>query len=187
MRCESGHCGEAESRLIVVVPYTRRPAWGWRESRGVPWPVHYVDVSGGEDAYWRLLASLWSRGGDFLVVEHDVVPTVEALRDLVDCPKRWCAQPYPYVGGVQHGLACTKFTAAAIKAVPDLWTVVAGMSDHLHGPKHWCRLDGWSNRVLTSRGVIRCDHHVEVWHEHAVTSHGCEILHAGAQPLVGAH
>jgi hypothetical protein len=169
---------------LVVIPYTRPPVWPWPVAASMATRPRYVDVSGGEDTYWELLASLWADRQDVIVVEHDVTPDAEALDDLATCDRRWCAQPYPYLyGRANWGLACTKFTAAAMDAAPDLWAHVAVMSDHLHPPKHWCRLDAWSHRVLTSRGVNRHDHGLTVGHAHESTSHGCEVEHAAASAV----
>lgn len=160
---------------LVVVPYTRRPAWPWTASAPLAAHVRYVDVSGSNDAYWELLASLWEDRRDFILVEHDVVPDAAALADLDGCDRRWCAQPYPYLyGRMNWGLACTRFTAAAMEAVPDLWAQVAAMSDHLHPPRHWCRLDSWSHRILSTSGLYRHDHGLAVKHTHTCTSHGCD-------------
>lgn len=168
---------------LVVVPYTRPPAWPWPDASKLVTRPRYVDVSSSEDAYWQLLSSLWADGQDVVIVEHDVIPDADAIEDLLDCPEPWCAQPYPYVyDRLNWGLACTMFTATAMKRVPDLWTHVAVMSDYLHPPLHWCRLDAWSHRVLTAHGIDRHDHGLQVWHERDTTSHGCEVLHAAAGP-----
>jgi len=161
---------------LVVVPYTRPPAWGWRDAWGTIATPRFVDVSRAPDAYWELLAALWGDRRDFILVEHDVVPDLAALEDLEDCDRRWCAQPYRYLHGqLNWGLSCTRFRRAAMDATPDLWARVAVMSDHLHGPKHWCRLDAWSYRLLNQAGVQRHDHGLTVWHTHERSSHGCEL------------
>lgn len=153
--------------MHVLIPSTRRPAW----SGG-----RIVRLGRGDDAYWRFWRRVWAAGRTVIVVEHDITPTPQALADLDGCGSPWCAQPYPYMGGLYRGLGCTRFTAALMAAVPDLWERVAKMSDATHPPMHWCRLDAWATRVLTGDGWRRCEHHVPVghtWESGRGASHGC--------------
>lgn len=132
-----------------------------------------ADVSGSEAAYWGLLAGLWSAGEAFAIVEHDIVPSAEALGSLASCGGDWCACAYPYVNGLYAGLGCARFSAAITGRHPDLMDVVAGMSDATHPPRHWCRLDGWMRSVLMQRGEGQCTAHPEAGHPSRAPSHGC--------------
>lgn len=151
----------------ILIPATRAPAWdGGR----------VVRLSSRDDAYWRFWRSVWTAGRTVIVVEHDITPTPEALADLEGCRSPWCAQPYPYMGGMYRGLGCVKFTGGLIAATPRLWERVALMSDRDHVPKHWCRLDAWSAQVLTGDGWKRCEHNTAVghdWEPGRGPSHGC--------------
>lgn len=167
--------------MIVVCPRTGdgpRP-----ETRSAldatTWEWAGADVSASDDAYWRLLAGLWRDGASsgFLsvaVVEHDIIVTQEALDSLAGCDADWCACPYPYLrGDLYAGLGCTRFRAALMARHPGLLDVVATMSDAGHGPKHWCRLDGWMSQVLASRGERQCRDHPVVGHLGRAPAHGC--------------
>ena|SRR5579863_5108194 len=40
------------------------------------------------------LRRLWDYEGDIIVMEHDVVPTVDMAREMLACPSIWCTQLY---------------------------------------------------------------------------------------------
>lgn len=153
--------------MHVLIPATRVPAF----SGGTVVHLRRTD----DEAYWRFWRRVWTRRETVIVVEHDITPTPEALADLEACPGGWCAQPYPYInGGSYTGLGCVKFTSALMGAVPDLWDRVAAMSDSSHPPRHWCRLDAWSQQILQGLGHRRCNHRIKVGHTpHGGSSHGC--------------
>jgi len=119
------------------------------------WDVAFVDVSGSDEAYWELLASLWANRRTFICVEHDVVVRPGTLDALVECHEPWCSYQVPYVGRVYAGLSCAKFSAGLIARYPDALDVVGELSDEDHPPKHWCRLDSWlQSHVLNPGGEI---------------------------------
>jgi hypothetical protein len=134
-----------------------------------------VDVSGADDAYFGLLAELWSEQQPFIIVEHDVVVNVRAMVSLELCANEWCGCPYRYLGGTIVGLGCTKFAAALMHEIPDLFDLVAHLEDDTHPPRHWCRLDAWVQRAMADLHSddptvpIRCIEHPEV--DHLVGSH----------------
>lgn len=150
--------------MKVLIPATRDPAWTGGQI------IHLAGV----DAYWRFWSDLWAVGESVIVVEHDIVPSGPAIADLVTCAGEWCSQPYPYFVGDYHGLGCVKFTGTFIAKTQGLWDQVAAMSDPQHPPKHWCRLDGWAQIVLTQRGLTPCRHSTLVEHSNpGRPSHGC--------------
>jgi hypothetical protein len=156
----------------VIAPETRAAL----DASGYPWEAR--DVSGSESAYWELLAELWGAGEAFALVEHDVIPSAEVLASLGACQADWCAAPFPYVNGLIAGLGCTRFRPGIITRNPDLLNVVALMSDEKHPPRHWCRLDAWTDLVLSRRGERRCRDHPQAGHLGRSPSHGC----AGGPP-----
>ena len=123
----------------VVMPYTRLRPEVVEALAG--WDVAFVDVSGSDDAYWQLLANLWSEGRSFLIVEHDVVVRPDTLGELEQCHHPWCSFQVPYVGKLYAGLSCAKFSAALIARYPDALNRIAELEDEDHPPKFWCRLD----------------------------------------------
>lgn len=168
--------------MRVLAPFTRRhiravTALG---ATGRSWQSAWV---GGSDIdYYALLASVWAAGESFCLVEHDVVVTPTALSELEACESDWCAFQTPYragAGGVHAGLGCVKFSAALLARVPDAMRDVARMSDPVHPPMHWCRLDHWLQTVALPGARERmCVHGPPLEHlrDHdgpPTPSHGC--------------
>lgn len=131
---------------------------------------------GADDAaYFRLLAGLWAKGSAFTLVEHDVIPSVDALASFDLCPNEWCAAPYPYAGGLYCGLGCTRFRQGIMSRHPDLFAAISGLADAKHPPMHWCRLDFLISQALSGLGERRCEGHPPVGHRHSVPTHDCTI------------
>lgn len=130
-------------------------------------------MSGSDTAYWALLAELWAAGGDFAVVEHDVVPPEGGMASFDACEREWCAARYPYLAGTYPGLGCARFRSPLIARHPDLMDVVAVMSNEDHGPRHWCTLDAFARSVLMQRGERQCTAHPEAGHPSRSPAHGC--------------
>ena len=55
--------------------------------------AEFVDVSGDDEAYFRLVSRLWTEGDEFFMVEQDIVPDPQQFLDMVACPKE-CARVY---------------------------------------------------------------------------------------------
>lgn len=159
--------------MRVYCPYTAiSPATrAALDASGYEWEPR--DVSGSDTAYWDLLAELWTVGEDFAIVEHDVVPSPEALASFDACGHDWCGAAYPYLAGTYAGLGCARFRAAIMARHPDLMSVVGGMSNEAHGPKFWCTLDAWQRVVLQQRGERQCTAHPGAGHPSHSPSHGC--------------
>src|SRR6267378_3682739 len=96
------------------------------------WDVAFVDVSGSDEAYWELLASLWSKGRTFVIVEQDVIVRPDSLDELLACHHPWCSFQVPYVGKLYAGLSCEKFSAELIARHPDALERIADLSDEDH-------------------------------------------------------
>jgi hypothetical protein len=135
------------------MPYTRLRPEAVQALAG--WDVAFVDVSGSDEAYWELLASLWSAGQTFIVIEHDVIVLPDTLDELVACHRPWCSCQVPYVGKVTAGLSCAKFSAGLIARYPDAMERVGEIEDEDHPPRHWCRIDSHLQaHVLNPGGEI---------------------------------
>lgn len=133
----------------VVMPYTQAGQFPEAEAAAeVGHDLLKVNVGGNDEAYWDLLHGLWAKQQTFVVVEHDIVVTPDAVDELLACQRPWCSFAYTYAGTQYAGLGCAKFEAKLMTAHPDVFDIVATMSDEGHNQKHWCRLDGWSQNVL---------------------------------------
>lgn len=88
---------------------------------GVP-VVHYPTE--GADGYWRALELVWAYPGDIVTVEQDIVPTVDQIAELGDCPQGYCAFDFRLANGVPwsdladgHGFGLAKFSEARRAAI----------------------------------------------------------------------
>lgn len=149
--------------MNVVVPYTRIVG-------ALPIAARLLRVPDCDDGYWQILRDVWNEGETFIVVEHDVSPSIEALTDLWECPGLWCIQPYwhPAVGLVRTALGCAKFGASAMVKVPDLFEIIRDLPFHPGDPElvptHWKSLNVFMVGVLYSRGLKHHEHNIRVDH-----------------------
>lgn len=112
-------------------------------------------MSGSDDAYMRLIASLWSAGEDFLIIEHDVVPNRTALLQAERCSCLWATSPYngPGLDPIYHSLGFVRFRAELMRREPDLMSQVATLDDAIDTtPGHWRSLDARIDGTLRQRG-----------------------------------
>lgn len=96
-----------------------------------------------ELGYAEALAERWDEPVNWLVVEHDIVPTPAAVAELLGCEEPVCAATYPLydkrggiAGNCTSGLGCTKVTAAARRAYPGRPAVPMTGWQHLGGEMH---------------------------------------------------
>lgn len=88
---------------------------------------HEEHVCDGPTGYAALVADAWRQGG-FVLVEHDVVPWVGAIRQLEECEGDWCGFRYAKGGSTIRALGLVKFSERLARAHPDLaddWPGVA--------------------------------------------------------------
>ena len=135
---------------MVYVPWTRQ----YPECRAALAPSSpvYVDVSGDDYAYWRLVKRLWtakSPGESFALVEHDVLVEPDTLASLDDCPERWCAYAIHSVdvGNGQPWVAtfgCVRFRPSGDWPLPE--------------PVEWTWLDMETEEALHKLGWVKHVH-----------------------------
>lgn len=139
---------------------------------------HETHLLHDDQAYWRLLSDLWAQQQTIILVEHDIISSPEAVRELIDCDQDWCCSSYPYGErrGTIIGLGMTKFTRAIMRRVPDALERAFRVVDRTHPtPGHWCRLDSSLTRVLVDSGETQhFQGHMQVEHlNHGRSAHGC--------------
>jgi hypothetical protein len=113
----------------IVVPYTDlHPATlaALEPHRHRVEPIQVVD----EGAYWRLFQSLWQRGEDFILVEHDIEVNESTITGFDECPASWCTAKYRwrrregYRGPTDvilvHALGCVRYRAELMAQIPEL-------------------------------------------------------------------
>ena len=135
--------------------------------------------------YGDALAAVWGRGWDVLVVEHDVIPTLDAVHQLLTCtgpvcaaayplhplttrldgsvwsPKSWDGHHYQWVeSGADHadtfGLGCTLIRGRLQQLLP---------ADQWRG-QPWIMLDTVLSELTRARGVPVHVHWPSVRHLH---------------------
>lgn len=127
-----------------------------------------------DESYWRLLRDLWAEGDDFAIVEHDVRVHSTVFDELEACPFYWCAYPNEYINGINYGMSCVRFRGELLWQAPWVMELVGAISDELHPPRHWCRLDMWLQRVALPQAHVQLHRHpIVVGHSHIAPTHGC--------------
>lgn len=81
--------------MKIYLPYAEGMLQPETEYSMIGWPgeVH-KEVMPDEYAYWRMIQRLWRDGIDFCLVEQDIAPTLEQLRELEDCGELFCSFAY---------------------------------------------------------------------------------------------
>lgn len=84
---------------IILFPYT----YGRADNRTVAFVKQlmemgentvWANVKGCTIAYGILFSGYWNRGGDLMILEHDVLPTLRMVREMATCPHEVCVQAY---------------------------------------------------------------------------------------------
>jgi hypothetical protein len=104
-------------QLRIVIPFVRgglapeTKAWG-EEHR-----AEFVDLTGDDEGYFKLLTRLWNAGQEFYLVEQDIVPDPQQFTDMVACPQEWCAGIHKLHADAPEtwSLGLMKFSAALLK------------------------------------------------------------------------
>jgi hypothetical protein len=85
------------------------------------------------EGYGRFMADRWDEGESFIVIEHDVVPTRNAIDSLQVCPRPLCFFGYEGEDRLSLMFGCVRFSADFIAAHPDLWTRFLAARDVAEG------------------------------------------------------
>lgn len=166
--------------MRVIVPFTDIHPCTERALASLVPDVQRVDVGGDPLAYSRLLAELWASGDDFLVVEHDIQLTAEALRQAGECDCVWSTSPYRGAGTswaaatlLTRSLGCTRFRGELTRRLPTVVAEANARNDmgSVCPPGHWKGLDARLYSVLRGEG-LEPHLHAEVPHHH-LYSYGC--------------
>lgn len=152
--------------MRIVVPYTDIHP----DTRAAleHWPSVEYRYTGHDDyAYGRLLRELWSDGEDFLLIEHDVVPTNDHLIRMVTCPNAYCAAPYAWLQAVGVTLGFTRFRSILLRTYPDTAEIACRIPHPCGEPGHYrTPLDVWLQAAVLRDlyGLQPCCHLPAVGH-----------------------
>jgi len=137
------------------------------------WPVEYADVSEDCQAYFRLLCALWAEARDFLIVEHDMVATAEAIEEMDRCPKTWCTNPYPcneWGTLIEVAFGFSRFRRPLMEKEPDAMEATVDVpvmvNGHLWPPRHFQGLDCRFDCVMGARSYRQHAHQAVIEHLH---------------------
>lgn len=132
------------------------------------WPgVEFRSTRDDDYAYGRLLRELWADGEDFLLVEHDVVPTPEHLARMAECPNPYCAAPYAWQQAVGVTLGFTRFRSILLRTYPDAAEIACRIPHPRGEPGHYATpLDVWLQAAVLRDlyGLQPCCHLPPVAH-----------------------
>ncbi len=95
--------------------------------------TRFIDLSGDPWNYVNYFQDRWEEERTFVNVEHDMVPWPGAIEEIWNCPEQWCFYDYTAHPGVQRDwlqgyypmIGLTKFSAAMIERLPDVWRDLA--------------------------------------------------------------
>lgn len=97
--------------------------------------------------YGKLLTKYWKLGETFILVEWDIVPWPDAIRQLFMCDHDCCRYAYPYDGMLKAHLGCVKFSSDLVKESKHLpeewqwyntpWDALWGYVPITHAHEHW--------------------------------------------------
>jgi hypothetical protein len=156
----------------VVMPYTRISVETVDALKATARPFHRHKV-GDDDRYWRLLSGLWAKGGDFAIVEHDIIVNPDTFDTFDDCSSEWCVAPYPFDHRLCSGLGCVRFRGPLLLKFPEILKEVSKRTHPFYpGRRNWRTLDACIRDLLRERGVVRCQH-APVGHG---GEHGCDCV-----------
>lgn len=163
--------------LVVLHPYVtvERPAdqrqtWDLlARLREAGWAVADLDCAPSETAYAEHLAKRWDGNEDWMIIEHDVAPTIGQFAAMARCPEPACTAPYAHSGHPEANLrdrhvmatslGCTKVTAAA-RRLTGPWPVSRQVN--------WHMLDSYLTGAIASALVSRTG---KAWHPHPPVAH----------------
>lgn len=109
------------------------------------WPdLELCDLSADpEYGYGRLLRRLWREAEDFLIVEHDIVPSSAQLHEMALCPHPYCAAPYRWGQAVGVALGFTRFRSVFLRTYPDAAEIACRIPSNFGAAGHYRQLDVW--------------------------------------------
>lgn len=117
--------------------------------------------------YGKVLDEYWSRDGDLLVIEQDMVPTSAQINEVFACEQLWCQIRYHAGdGNYVAGLGFAKFTHDLKVAWPAAAMLATRDGDGVAYRAHWRKL--WENlgTQLVRKGVHPHIHDGHVVHLH---------------------
>lgn len=114
--------------------------------------------------YWRVFHGIWNRGSEFVICEHDIIPTDEQYKSLIDCPEPWCVGQYDRLGVITSTLGFAKFDPTRLGGIRleqwDAGTIGQAAAEHnlrnanppATGNIAWNMVDGVVGTFLANRG-----------------------------------
>lgn len=121
----------------------------WAQAHGAQ--IRVLDAD--SEAYFRLLHSLWTEPGDFIVVEHDMLPAPGVIGAMAACARPWCSSPY-WISTMwlTEGLGCVRLAARLKERHPDLMDRLGQVTGDGMPARDWHRLDTRLARLLLDLG-----------------------------------
>ena len=152
-------------KTAILVPWTKYPAELRTVLLGLKAKFVFMDS---DSAYFELLAEQWQKRESTLIIEHDILPDIQTVWEILGCNKPWCVAPYLGPGGIllKESLGCTKFSSSAMaRTLSAFDNILADQDSEPFSPTDWRRLDVRLAKQLKNVGLT--PHlHDEVKHLH---------------------
>lgn len=131
------------------------------------YPIIWLDVTDDNWGYERAFRKLWLAGEDFAIFEHDMVPTVEQIRELIECPDEWCSVAYchPWTRAKNgwtkfHAFGGVRFRKSMMVEHPELISKMMQPDENGQKFSRWIQMDSRFNTVANRAG---CKEHQHTW------------------------
>lgn len=140
-----------------------------------------IDVGSSDIAYGQLMAELWQTGEDFLIIEHDIEATANAMNEVLNCRCPWGVSPYRHGNGgyLTRSLGFARFRSQLLSAIPDAMVRVNTI-DTPAPAGHWTWIDGHLQTLLVAEGYD-AHAHSDVPHHHRWSSEDSEFCVCGGR------
>ena len=143
--------------------------------------AEFIDVGDAVTSYFKLLTREWESGRGLLLLEEDVVPSVELLTEMWSCPAEWCVGWFWFWGGtmmpgesrpqrpwrhrIASTLALSKFGSSLLQRVPGAMQDAAARTNHRN---HFNQLD---LALVNPGGVLQSQPYFAKPHLHGPVEH----------------
>jgi hypothetical protein len=148
--------------MKIILPYVNGMLYDETNAFGETVGATFVRITE-KQTYFDLLERLWNKGDPFLVIEHDIVGSVEDVEAMKRCKSPYCVAPYlgPSNTLLTKSLGFTRFRPLMLRR--DLFNAIRENKDtEPFDYDDWRRIDCRITQVLGVEAHLHA--HVEHLH-----------------------